>query len=50
MPAELSRATVLEALKTVAGPDGRGNLVDLGLVSEVVLANRKVYFSISVPA
>ena len=49
MPADLSRNAVLDALKTVAGPDGRGNLVDLGLVSEVVLANRKVYFSISVP-
>ncbi len=50
MPAELSRNAVLDALKAVPGPDGRGNLVDLGLVSEVVLANRKVYFAISVPA
>ena len=50
MPADLSRNAVLDALKTVPGPDGRGNLVDLGLVSEVVLANRKVYFSISVMA
>ena len=49
MSADLSRNAVLDALKTVAGPDGTGNLVDLGLVSEVVLANRKVYFSIAVP-
>ena len=49
MPADLSRTAVLDALRTVTGPDGRGNIVDLGLVSEVVLANRKVYFSISVP-
>jgi len=49
MPADLNRAAVLEALKAVPGPDGKSNLVDLGLVSEVVLANRKVYFSISVP-
>jgi len=48
MAADLSRDAVLAALKTVAGPDGASNLVDLGLVSEVVLANRKVYFSISV--
>ena len=50
MPADLSRAAVLDALKTVAGPDGKGNLVDLDMVSEVVLANRKVYFAINVPA
>ena len=49
MAADLTRDAVLAALKSVPGPDGASNLVDLGLVSEVVLANRKVYFAISVP-
>ena len=50
MPADLSRDAVLAALASVPGPEGHGNIVDLGLVSEVVIANRKVYFAISVPA
>jgi len=50
MPADLTRAAVLDALKSVATPAGGSNIVDAGLVSEVVLANRKVYFAISVPA
>ncbi len=41
---------VLEALKRVKGPDLSDNVVDLGLVSDIVVANAKVYFSISVPA
>jgi ATP-binding protein involved in chromosome partitioning len=49
MAADLNRDAVLAALKSVPGPDGKSNLVDLNLVSEVVLANRKVYFSILVP-
>ncbi|MCM2291308.1 Mrp/NBP35 family ATP-binding protein [Allorhizobium sp. BGMRC 0089] len=42
--------TILEALKTVRGPDLEGNIVDLGLVSDVFIADQKVYFSINVPA
>ena len=45
-----TKAAVLQALRAVAGPDGTGNIVDLGLVSEVVIANAKVYFAITVPA
>ena len=45
-----TKAAVLQALRAVPGPDGTGNIVDLGLVSEVVIANAKVYFSITVPA
>lgn len=41
---------VLQSLRRVKGPDLDDNIVDLGLVSDVVVANGKVYFSISVPA
>ena len=47
--AALSKDVVLEQLRKVKGPDLKGNLVDLGLVSDVVIANRKVYFSIYIP-
>ncbi|MBM3544873.1 MAG: iron-sulfur cluster carrier protein ApbC [Alphaproteobacteria bacterium] len=39
---------VLEALKHVKGPDLAGDIVSLGLVSEVVIHKGKVYFAISV--
>ncbi|THF50913.1 iron-sulfur cluster carrier protein ApbC [Allorhizobium terrae] len=42
--------TVLDALKTVRGPDLEGNIVDLGMVSDVFISDAKVYFSINVPA
>ncbi|MGG7516436.1 Mrp/NBP35 family ATP-binding protein [Allorhizobium undicola] len=42
--------SVLEALKTVRGPDMTGNLVDAGLVSDVFISDGKVYFSLNVPA
>ncbi|ESR26751.1 Scaffold protein for [4Fe-4S] cluster assembly ApbC [Lutibaculum baratangense AMV1] len=39
---------MLDALRRVKGPDLSGDLVSLGLVSEVVVLEDKVYFSISV--
>jgi ATP-binding protein involved in chromosome partitioning len=48
--AEISREAVLERLRGVRGPDGTGNIVDLGLVSDVFIANAKVFFSLTVPA
>ncbi|OLP45694.1 iron-sulfur cluster carrier protein ApbC [Rhizobium oryziradicis] len=42
--------SVLDALKTVRGPDLEGNIVDLGMVSDVFISDAKVYFSINVPA
>lgn len=48
--APLTKATILDQLKKVKGPDLESNLVDLGLVSDIVIANAKVYFSISIPA
>lgn len=41
---------VLQVLKRVKGPDLEKNIVDLGLVSEILIKNDRVYFSITVPA
>ena len=41
---------VLQALRKIAGPDGSGNIVDLGLVAGIFSAEGKVYFSITVAA
>jgi ATP-binding protein involved in chromosome partitioning len=46
----LTREQVLERLRRIKGPDLEGNIVDLGLVSEVVLKDGRVSFSITVPA
>jgi ATP-binding protein involved in chromosome partitioning len=41
---------VLHALRRIKGPDLKGNIVDLGLVSDVVVDKGRAYFSITVPA
>ena len=46
----VTKETVLDRLKTVNGPDFTGNIVELGLVSEIFIADGKVFFSITVPA
>ena len=48
--AEITSRDVLERLKTVRGPDMEGNIVDLGMVSDVFISDGKAYFSITVPA
>ncbi|OLP54525.1 sodium:proton antiporter [Rhizobium rhizosphaerae] len=48
--AQVTREIVLDALRAVRGPDLEGNIVDLGLVSDVFISDDKVYFSITVPA
>ena len=45
-----SKDTVLHELRRIKGPDLQGNIVDLGLVSEVLVKDDRVYFSITVPA
>jgi len=45
----LSKETILERLRRVKGPDLEGNIVDLGLVSEVLVKDGRVSFSITVP-
>lgn len=41
---------VLETLRTIKGPDFEGDIVSLGLVSDIFIANSKVFFSVTVPA
>ena len=45
----VSKSQVLDELRRVKGPDLEGNIVDLGLVSEILIKNNRVYFSITVP-
>src|SRR5262245_13033931 len=46
----LSREEVIERLRRVRGPDMQSNIVDLGLVSEILLKDGRVSFSITVPS
>jgi ATP-binding protein involved in chromosome partitioning len=46
----VDKAQVLTALRRVRGPDLTGNIVDLGLISDIVERDGKVYFSITVAA
>ena len=46
----VSKEQVEEKLRRIKGPDLTGNIVDLGLVSEILIKDDKVYFSITVPA
>ena len=46
----VTKEEVLAKLRSVKGPDLEGNIVDLGLVSEIFIADAKVYFSLTVPA
>lgn len=48
--AEITGNDVLERLRTIRGPDMEGNIVDMGLVSDVFISDGKAYFSITVPA
>ncbi len=47
---DVTREQVLEALAKVRGPDLKGDIVSLGMVSDVFISDGKVYFSITVPA
>lgn len=48
MTESLSKEVILAALKTVEAPGMDGNIVDLGLLSEIVIHGGKVYFSITI--
>ena len=43
-------AEILDRLRRVKGPDLDGNIVDLGLVSEILIKSNRAYFSITVPS
>ena len=44
-----SKDQVVERLRRVKGPDMQSNIVDLGLVSEILLKDGRISFSITVP-
>ena len=46
----VTKEDVIERLKTIKGPDFEGDIVSLGLVSDIFIADAKVFFSITVPA
>ncbi len=46
----ISTEKVLEQLRRVKGPDLKGNIVDLGLVADLLVRGDEVIFSIRVPA
>src|SRR5262245_27582185 len=46
----LTKEAILDRLRQVKGPDLQGNIVDLGLVSEVLVKDGRVSFSVTVPA
>src|SRR5215469_15751103 len=46
----VSKDQVIAQLRRVKGPDMAGNIVDLGLVSEIVVRDGRVSFGITVPA
>jgi ATP-binding protein involved in chromosome partitioning len=48
--AAVTKEHIREALKRVPGPSAGGDIVSLGLVSDIVVSDGKVIFSVSVPA
>ena len=46
----VTKEAVVETLRSIRGPDLEGDIVSLGLISDVFIADRKVFFSITVPA
>ncbi|MGU3574231.1 Mrp/NBP35 family ATP-binding protein [Brucellaceae bacterium C25G] len=46
----VTREQVLNQLRQVTGPDFKGDIVSLGLVSDIFIADGKVFFSITVPS
>ena len=45
----VTKSQVMDRLRSIKGLDGAGNLVDQGLVSEIIIKEDRVYFSITVP-
>ncbi|WP_163270429.1 Mrp/NBP35 family ATP-binding protein [Chelativorans alearense] len=46
----VTRQAVIDKLSAIKGPDLEGDIVSRGLVSEIFIADGKVFFSITVPA
>ncbi len=47
---DVTKDQVVQALAKVRGPDLQGDIISLGMVSDVFISDGKVYFSITVPA
>jgi ATP-binding protein involved in chromosome partitioning len=47
---DVTKEQVLGVLGTIRGPDLEGDIVSLGMVSDVFISDAKVYFSITVPS
>lgn len=45
----VTKSQVLDRLRSVKGPDGGTSVVEQGLVSEIIIKEDRVYFSITVP-
>jgi ATP-binding protein involved in chromosome partitioning len=45
----VTKSQVLDHLRSVSGLDADGNIADQGLVSEIIIKEDRVYFSITVP-
>ena len=45
---EITKERVLEELQHIAAPDGRGNLVSSGMVSDIAISNGQVMFALNV--
>src|SRR6185503_2138476 len=48
--AGITKEQVLASLSALAAPDGSGNIVARGLLSDIFISGGKVMFSITVPA
>ncbi|RWX77146.1 iron-sulfur cluster carrier protein ApbC [Neorhizobium lilium] len=48
--ADVTKDQVIQALTKIRGPDLQGDIVSLGVVSDVFISDGKVYFSLTVPA
>jgi ATP-binding protein involved in chromosome partitioning len=48
--AEVTNDLVLDTLRTLRAPGGEGDIVSLGIVSGIFIADGKVFFSLNVPA
>ncbi|HRX35961.1 MAG TPA: iron-sulfur cluster assembly protein, partial [Aestuariivirga sp.] len=44
---EVTKDDVLAVLKRIAAPDGRGNIVSAGLVSEIAITSGNVMFALT---
>ena len=49
MKAIPTKDQIIAELRRVRGPDGQGDIISLNLVSEILIQDGKVYFSIAVP-